>query len=161
MASSGDPRSSSVTAVDDSLEAAMVEALLQVRAQQFPTAAAHVSPAEPKPEPEPELEREPEPEPELEREPEPEPELELEPEPEQQREQFAAQELGPAGALQSALKDEVEPAEGFLVPELTCAPEFPFDVTFSEHGQLGLSLVRARTGWTVVSRAIPGTQAAR
>jgi hypothetical protein len=151
MASSGDPRSSSVTAVDDSLEAAMVEALLQVRAQQFPTAAAHVSPAEPKPEPEPELERE----------PEPEPELELEPEPEQQRVQFAAQELGPAGALQSALKDEVEPAEGFLVPELTCAPEFPFDVTFSEHGQLGLSLVRARTGWTVVSRAIPGTQAAQ
>jgi hypothetical protein len=143
----------------------MVEALLQVRdSQQLASqtaAAAQASPAELEPEPEPELEPEPEPEPEPEQQ-----RVDPEPEPEPTPEVFTrmARELLPAAALEqpeSELKAEPQPAEDFLGPEPTCTPEFPFDVTFSEPGQLGLSLVRAATGRTIVSRAIPGTQAAR
>ena len=69
-----------------------------------------------------------------------------------------AQELALA-ALQSEVNEEQKAQQGPI--ERTYVPESHFDVTFSDPGQLGLSIVRVATGWTIVSRAIPGTQAAR
>ena len=81
-------------------------------------------------------------------EPEPEPEPEVEPE--------------PAPLVKDAATSDEEralkPEQGSMLQHM---PECAFDVVFSDPGELGLSLARAATGWTVVSRAIPGTQAAR
>ena len=110
---------------------------------------------EPEPEPEPEIELqpelEPEPEPEIELQPEPEPEP---PEPQPQPEQ---PEPGPALHLQPApapLEDSGNDASSALQEAVQVW------VSFTEPGQLGLSLVKEQpSGVTAVSRAIPGTQA--